>query len=1197
MAITSFSQNKLFNKCNRWWFYSYIKKVPAIQDMCYAHAGKAIHSILEKYYNGETDLDILKVEFLRQWKHYKLDISKIKSKNDAYWDMILNGIELKLTLTSTEMKIFFEDVVAYVDGLNTNDDEILDWKSSTRTKITDEEYIKQLKFYSYLYHRKFDRLPKKASVYYLKYNGAKGVLDYTPNIEDMFEIEDWHMKSRQNMDKIRTEGKVPPKCEVCDYWCPYKNLCANSDEGVVKFTLHIQGNYIRLDGVITNVIDKQLAKKFSYELKNAFFIKKAKPMAKTTIEFWNLKNRSLPIGFKNQLVKTLNDYAVWKGKKLALNIDDLRNFDDAKVEMPDKFLNGITLRDYQDESVAAFFRKEIGGLQLATGSGKTECATECVRRAACKTLFVVDKIELLRQTKKRMEESLGIKVGQIGGGIDDVQDVTVGTMQTIAKNISKYAEYLSTVRFAIFDECFVSRTYILTEKGTVTLGRLFLMKKKNKLLPRVLTLNEKTKKYEYKKILKVLQKENENLLEINIGRRNIKVTHNHLFRTNKGWKKAKNLIIDDLLYSYKIEENKNDNDMKCLNLDQLQIIYGSFLGDGGLDFLPSKNYRMKFTQGETQKSYLDWKLSLFGLKRQHNIKSGYTGKTIYRGVTKSFNMGNSFTQKNKCPIWLLNKITPKGIAIWFMDDGTLNKRGNISIIHSNSFDYNEHIKFKNMFKNRFNINTEIKITKKKYYYLYFKRIESIKLHKIIDEYIHPNLNYKKIFNIKFKLNWNKEFLNYGYVKIVSIKQIKNKYSKNGSQTKPYVYDLSVEDNHNYIITSKNKKNGVVVHNCHHAASRSIWKISKYLVNTKFRLGLSATVRRDDGNDMMITAVVGDVFYSINSQTLIDKELLVRPTVTFIENYMPKDKIAITEQECKTGLLNETPKYANFYEGFIEKNKWRNDEIKSLVNRHPNKKILILTKLIEHGKTLQLLVPNSKHLYGDTPKEERKKMFDDFKSGTKNILISTLSIFAEGIDIPTLDIIINAGANRGDIKTIQVLGRVLRTMDGKDKAYYYDFMDESRFFRLASLARKKALRDEGHNVQTEEPSNVLKIIEAKKFSGVEMEHKTVGIIRKVKYDNDKEELVYISYRNKNHVMRMFSGLGMSIAVLDKLKKQSVKNIIIKYERMNGGHEYYSTTVEDFFHSSKERAYDFDRQKFLSFDELKTNIIELGEGVVL
>ena len=172
-----------------------------------------------------------------------------------------------------------------------------------------------------------------------------------------------------------------------------------------------------------------------------------------------------------------------------------------------------------------------------------------------------------------------------------------------------------------------------------------------------------------------------------------------------------------------------------------------------------------------------------------------------------------------------------------------------------------------------------------------------------------------------------------------------------------------------------------------------------------------------------------------------------------------------EIRCKTGLINETQDYMTYYDVFITNNTHRNDKIIESVNNNKNKKILILTKLIDHGKLLNQLIPGSNHLYGATNKEEREKMFNNFINSDSNVLISTISIFSEGIDIPSMNIVINASANKGDVKTIQVLGRVLRILEGKIDAQYIDFMDETRFFKLASIARRRALRKQGHDVDT------------------------------------------------------------------------------------------------------------------------------------
>jgi superfamily II DNA or RNA helicase len=90
--------------------------------------------------------------------------------------------------------------------------------------------------------------------------------------------------------------------------------------------------------------------------------------------------------------------------------------------------------------------------------------------------------------------------------------------------------------------------------------------------------------------------------------------------------------------------------------------------------------------------------------------------------------------------------------------------------------------------------------------------------------------------------------------------------------------------------------------------------------------------------------------------------------------------------------------------------------------------------------------------------------EDFREGKINVLIGTLSIFAEGIDIPDLDVIINASGNKGDVKSIQVLGRVLRTFKEKNEALYYDFLDRGVHTRKHSHKRIKILQKQGYEIK-------------------------------------------------------------------------------------------------------------------------------------
>lgn len=704
MTRSSFSQNILFTKCRRSWYYKYVKKLPVVSDMMYADAGSVIHKTLENYYNGKyKTMQETKDSFLLQWKLRKLPGTALKNRIDNYWLMIINGINLNLKITTAELKIFWPDVVGYLDIVNTDTDEIYDWKSSTRSAENEKEYTHQLKFYAYLYYRKFNRIPKKVGVFYLKYSGSKGELIIEPTEKDINEMETWHLTCLFNMDRVKLENKVPKLSDDHFFFCPYKNICETEINGKLKYDLYLDGNYIYINGPITDLLNKGITNKFSYELKNAYFIKKANPNARTTISFWDSRKRRLPIGFLSGLKKTLNDYAKWRKREININVVEKRAFDTTKLEMPDKFINGIVLRDYQQEAVDEFLRNKIGILEIATGAGKTEIAIEIIRRRAIKTLFIVDKVELLRQTKERMEKALGIKIGQIGQGVQDIRNVTVATVQTLTKHRQVLSPYLKKVRLCIFDEC------------------------------------------------------------------------------------------------------------------------------------------------------------------------------------------------------------------------------------------------------------------------------------------------------------------------------------------------------------------------HKVAAKSYWQISQHLVGSQYRLGLSGTSFRDDGNDMQIWASTGYIIHKLNSEKLIKEGWLVKPQIKFIKNYMSKDEVKKTEQSLKTGLINETPNYANFYKGFISGNARRNLLVRNIIEKHKGEKILILTKLIEHGEDIQKLIPGSEHLYGSTSKKEREEMFNNFVNGSLDVLISTISIWSEGLDCKPLSVIINLGANAGNVKTIQMLGRVLRTLEGKKNAYYYDFIDETKFFKLASFKRKRALIQEGHKI--------------------------------------------------------------------------------------------------------------------------------------
>ncbi len=202
-------------------------------------------------------------------------------------------------------------------------------------------------------------------------------------------------------------------------------------------------------------------------------------------------------------------------------------------------------------------------------------------------------------------------------------------------------------------------------------------------------------------------------------------------------------------------------------------------------------------------------------------------------------------------------------------------------------------------------------------------------------------------------------------------------------------------------------------------------------------------------------------YEMNA--LVGFPIVEYSTEWLTENgYLTPTKCFFIKSDFETEYHTEG--YHDAYAVHITHNKERNNLIKDIVDNNKDKKILILTKLIEHGILLENKISGSILITSQTNKDLRKNKFQEYRENKFNILIGSAQIFSQGISVDNLDIIINAGANKSDIMTIQSIGRCMRKNENKEFAYYYDFMDENeRYFRLASNQRQSILKDFGHEI--------------------------------------------------------------------------------------------------------------------------------------
>jgi len=215
--------------------------------------------------------------------------------------------------------------------------------------------------------------------------------------------------------------------------------------------------------------------------------------------------------------------------------------------------------------------------------------------------------------------------------------------------------------------------------------------------------------------------------------------------------KLKQFQIDSNPNQRKYESFKN----KPLTKEQKDFIVGSTLGDASI-ILSGRRTRpyFKVSHCEKQKDYLVWKKEILGNlvitisktidKRGHSVMYGFN--TVSHDDLSFFRKLFYIDNKKIIKDELSSQLSPLGLAVWFMDDGSKSNKWNYRF-STEGFSYEENLKLANMLKINFNLNAKVleyTRSNKKYHYLFLNKENAINMTKIIKPYIVDCMKYKLI---------------------------------------------------------------------------------------------------------------------------------------------------------------------------------------------------------------------------------------------------------------------------------------------------------------------------------------------------------------------------------------------------------------------------------------------------------------------
>lgn len=125
------------------------------------------------------------------------------------------------------------------------------------------------------------------------------------------------------------------------------------------------------------------------------------------------------------------------------------------------------LRDYQRESVDDALKSRCGSIIIPAGGGKTVVGMRIIKELGKKALWITHTKDLMQQSAKRAESALNEDVGFVGAGRESFGNITIATIQTLARR-RDVIDYLNRfIGVIIIDEAH----HIPTEYFTTVLSR------------------------------------------------------------------------------------------------------------------------------------------------------------------------------------------------------------------------------------------------------------------------------------------------------------------------------------------------------------------------------------------------------------------------------------------------------------------------------------------------------------------------------------------------------------------------------------------------------------------------------------------------------------------------------------------------------------------------------------------------------
>ena len=243
--------------------------------------------------------------------------------------------------------------------------------------------------------------------------------------------------------------------------------------------------------------------------------------------------------------------------------------------------------------------------------------------------------------------------------------------------------------------------------------------------------------------------------------------------------------------------------------------------------------------------------------------------------------------------------------------------------------------------------------------------------------------------------------------------------------------------------------GLIIYDEVHLLPAPVFRVTAEL-QARRRLGLTATLVREDGREADVFALIGPKRYDVPWRELEQRAWIATAVCTEVRVPMTEARkmdYALAERRAQFRIAAENPE--------------KGTQVRALLDRCPEGRVLIIGEYLSQLEVLAREF-SAPLVTGKTPQSEREQLYDRFRRGeVRRLVLSKVGNFA--IDLPDADVLIQVSGMFGSRQEeAQRLGRILRPKADGRTAHFYTLVSRDTREEEFAHHRQLFLTEQGYS---------------------------------------------------------------------------------------------------------------------------------------